>query len=86
MILNHNTVNLTDSQKHLGRVSRLDFKDRLEIIFKKVSKAIAILCKFQDLLPRKSLITVCKSFIRPQLDFGDTIYDQAYNASFHGKL
>ena len=26
------------------------------------------------------------SFIRPHLDYGDTIYDQTYNDSFHQKL
>ena len=66
--------------------SRLDFKEHLEIIFKKVSKAIGILLKLQNLLPRKSLITVYKSFIRSGLDYGDTVYDQVYNASFYRKL
>ena len=26
------------------------------------------------------------SFIRPHLDYGDTVYDQTYNNSFHQKL
>ena len=26
------------------------------------------------------------TFIRPHLDYGDIIYDQAYNLSFHQKL
>ena len=42
--------------------------------------------KLQNLLPRKSLITVYNSFIRPYLDYGEIIYDQAYNASFQRKL
>ena len=29
------------------------------------------------------LITIFKSFIRPRLDYGDIIYDQAYNTLFH---
>ena len=37
-------------------------------------------------MPRKSLITVYKSFIRPHLGYGDIIYNQAYNASFYRKL
>ena len=84
----YNRVSLTESQKHLEIVLdfRLYFKEHLEIIFKKVSKAIGLLRKLQNLLPRKSLITVYKSFIRPHLDYGDIIYDQAYNASFHRKL
>ena len=88
LIFNYNTASLTESHKHLGIVldSRLDFKEHLEIIFKKNSKTIGLLRKLQNLLPRKSLITVYKSFIRPHLDYGDIIYDQAYNASFHRKL
>ena len=88
LIFNQNTFNLTDYQKHLEIVfdSRLDFKEDLEIIFQKVSKALGLLCKLQNLLPRKSVITVYKSFIGPHMNYGDIIYDQAYNASFHRKL
>ena len=31
-------------------------------------------------------ITLYKAFVRPHLDYGDIIYDQAHNASFHQKL
>ena len=37
-------------------------------------------------LPRLPLLTIYKSFIRPHLDYGVIIYDQAYNVSFHPKL
>ena len=37
-------------------------------------------------LPRKVLLTLCKSFVRPHLDYGDIIYDQANNESFCNKL
>ena len=46
---------------------------------------MGLLRELQNLLLRKSLITVYKSFIRPNLDYLDIIYDQAYNASFHRK-
>ena len=36
----------------------------------------------QNILPRSALLTIYKSFIRPHLDYGDIIYEQAYNASF----
>ena len=29
---------------------------------------------------------IYKSFIRPHLDYGDVIYDQAYNVSFQEKV
>ena len=75
------------TQKHLGIVldSRLDFKEHLEITFK-FSKTTGLSHEIQNQLPRKSLITIYKSFIRPHLDFADLIYDQSYNASFHRKL
>ena len=32
------------------------------------------------------MLTIYKSFIRPNLDNGETIYDQTYNTSFHQRL
>ena len=42
--------------------------------------------KFQQILPRSSLLTIYKFFIRSLLDYADIIYDQAYNSIFHDKL
>ena len=56
------------------------------MILNKVNKTIGLLRKLQNILPRSALLTIYKSFIRPHLDYGDIIYDQAYNASFHQKL
>ena len=74
---NHNT----ESHKYHGMVldSRLDFKEHMEIIFKKNSKTIGLLRKLQNLLPKNSLITVCKPFIRPHMEYGDIAYN-VYNA------
>ena len=36
-------------------------------------------------MPRRSLLIIYKSFIRPHLDYGDVIYDQLSNASFSNK-
>ena len=41
---------------------------------------------FQPILPRSSLLTIYKTFIRSQLDYADVIHDQVYNSSFHEKL
>ena len=32
------------------------------------------------------MITIYKSFIRPQLDYGDIVFDRAFNKSFHKNL
>ena len=52
----------------------------------KVNKTIGLLRKLQNILPREPLLTIYKSFVRPHLDYGDVIYDQHYNNSFHQKL
>ena len=52
-------------------------------ILNKVNKTIGLLRKFQLILPRHSLITIYKTFIRPHIDYGDVIYDHAFNESFH---
>ena len=41
--------------------------------------------RLRDILPRDSLVTIYKSFIRPHLDYGDVIYDQPNNDSFTDK-
>ena len=88
LAFNNNNVTETDSQKHLGIVldNHLSFENHLKMILNKVNKAIGLLRKLHNILPRSVLLTIYKSFIRPHLDYGGIIYDQAYNASFHQKL
>ena len=85
---NNNNVPETDSQKHLGIIldNRLSFANHLKMILNKVNKTVGLLRKLHNILPRPALLTIYKSFIRPHLDYGDIIYDQAYNTSFHQKL
>ena len=40
----------------------------------------------QKTLPRPVLMTMYKAFVRPRLDYGDVIYDEAYNKTFHQQL
>ena len=37
------------------------------------------------MLPREVLITIYEAFVRTHLDYGDVLFDQAFNASFHEK-
>ena len=85
---NNNTVTESVPQKHLGMFldTKLDFQGHLKSIFNKVNKTIGLLRKLHNTLPRLPLLTIYKSFIRPHLDYGNIMYDQAYNASFHQKL
>ena len=38
------------------------------------------------MLPRQALVTIYKAFVRPYLDYGDVLYDQAFNNSFDAKI
>ena len=88
--LDFNNVNVseTNSQKLLGVVldGRLSLEGHLKMILNKVNKTIGLLRRLQNILPRSVLLIIYKSLTRPDLDYGDIIYDQAYNASFHQKL
>lgn len=68
-------LNILDEKLHFG--------DNLKYIANKVNKCIGLLCKFQKILPKRSLVTIWRPFIRPHLDYGDIIFDHAYNKSFH---
>ena len=82
------SVSQSSSQKHLGVIldSKLIFDEQLKIVSLKISKTLGLLWKLHNLLPRSTLITIYKTFVRPCLDYGDILYDQAYNMSFHHKL
>ena len=47
---------------------------------------IGLLKKLSNLLPKQALVTIYKAFIRPHLDYGDVLYDQDFNNSFHAKM
>ena len=61
-------------------------KHHFKFVLNKVKKTIGLLRQFQQISPRKSLITIYKSFIRPHLDYADIVYDWAFSESFHKNL
>ena len=42
--------------------------------------------KLQNILSRLALNSIYKAFVRHHLDYGDVIYDEVYNKTFHQKL
>ena len=52
----------------------------------KVNKAIELLHKLPKTLLRLILITMYKGFVRPHLYYGDIVYDEAYNITFHQRI
>ena len=65
---------------------KLNFDEYLRNIQSKVNRIIGIISNLENVLPRSALLTTYKSFTRPHLDYGDIIYDKAYNESFKSKL
>ena len=86
--LNNSEIKLSSNQKHLGLTpdSKLPFNEHINDKIHQVNKGVGLLRKLQTILPRKSLLTIYKLFIRPQLDYADVIYDQPSNASFSKKI
>ena len=75
---NNIEINQSEQEKHLGLLldEKLTFKKHLSETIIKACRGIDKIKKLRKVLPRKSLITIYKSFIRPILDYCDIIYDQ----------
>ena len=65
---------------------KLDFREHLQNMFKKINKTISLLHKLQNKLPRALLVTIYKSYVRPHLGYRDILYDQGFNNSFDERL
>ena len=50
------------------------------------NKGVGLITRLRRYLPRNSLLTIYKAFIRPNLDFRDVVYDYPGNASFMQKF
>ena len=61
-------------------------QEHIKNIHSKVNKTISQLRKLHNVLPRLSLLSIYKSFIRSHVGYGDIIFDQAYTASFRQKI
>ena len=88
LVFNNNNVSKDFSQKQLSVVLdfKLTFEEHLKYVLVKVNNAVSFLPKLRNFLPRTSLITVYKAFIRQHLDYGDALYNQAFKNSFKEKL
>ena len=84
--LNNIQVERSVHQKHLGLIldEKLNSKKHVDGAISKVGKGISVIKRHT--LPRKSLITIYKVFLRPLIDYGDIIYDQPNSDSFCEKL
>ena len=58
------------------------FEDHFNNVLAKVKKAIGLLRKHHNVLPKAKVITIYKPFIGLHLVHGDIEYDQAFNKLF----
>ena len=88
--ISFNNINIpaSEHQKHLGLIldSKLSFDRHLDEKIRKANKGIGLINRLRKHVPRRSLLTIYKSYIRPHLDYGDIIYDRPGNATFVQKL
>ena len=74
-------------QKHLSLFldSKLSFLDHINEKIKKATKGVNVMSKMNLFLPRSSLLTIYKSFVRSHLDYG-VIYNQPNNYRLSDKI
>ena len=81
ILFKNKPIEQISSHKYLGLVLEpfLTFDEHIKAITSKASKAIGVLEKLNNRLPRSS-------FVKPHLDYGDEIFDKAYIHSFQQRL
>ena len=65
---------------------KLSFLDHIDEKIKKATVGVNLMRKLNLLLPRLSLLTVYKCFVRPHLDYGDVIYNQPNLSSLTNQI
>ena len=85
ILFNNLPVKRVQFHRHLGLTldSQLNFNEHISSTLSTVNKLTAVLGKLQTVLPRHSLLTIYKTFIRPHLDYCDV---QQNIVSWHKKL
>ena len=86
--LNNIQVERASHYKHLCILleEKLNFKQHIDAAILKINKGISVIKKLRHSLASKSLMTICKAFLRPFIDYGEIIYDQPQSESFCEKL
>ena len=74
--------------EHLGLIldSKFSFNEHIESKITKCNKIIGLMKNLSLILSRKSLLTIYKSFVRPNLDYADIIYDKTSNESLKRRI
>ena len=76
------------THKHLGMYldEKINFGYHISEKITKASEGIGVIKKLHNVFQRRAFLTIYKCFIRPNLDYGDFIYDHPNNDSFCCKI
>ena len=66
--------------------SKLDFSIHIEQKIRKCNNIIGLIRRLSVCLPRKALLTIYKSFVRPHPNYGDVLSDEPGNLNFEIKV
>ena len=74
------SISANDQIKYLGITidTRLNFKEHIGIVAKKISRSLGVMCKLKNVLPPKVLLVLNYSMIHPHLLYGITIWESTY--------
>ena len=88
MTFNGDNVQAVISQKQLGLLldSKLDPDENINNKINKCNKIIGIMKKLSLFLSRKTLLTIYKFFLRPNLYYADIIFENPCNESFKTEI
>ena len=88
LYFNKTRIQRQSVQKNLGLflVEKFSSSGHIDEKLKKATVRVNLMHKLDLLLPRSSLLTVCKCFVRPHLDYGDVIYNQPNLSSLANKI
>ena len=78
-------VKPVDHHKHLGFIldSKMNYIKDLDGKITKANQGIGVIKRLYNYLPRKALLQIYKSFIRPHLDYCDIIYHKPTYDDFY---
>ena len=88
LIFNGKDVSRSESQKRLVLVldTKLNFDIHLKGKFSIINNGIALLKKLRHSIPRKPLLSIYRTFLRPHIDYCDVFYDKPHNEKFADTL
>ena len=84
LIFNGKEVYRSESQKHLSLVldSKLNFDTHIKRKSSIVNNGMPLLKKLRDFIPRKPLLSIFNTFLRPHFGCCDVIYDKPHSEKF----